>query len=587
MTAQEPILSEHHLLIFLLQVLLLLALARGCGELLRRWGHPPLVGEILVGVFLGPTLLGRLVPGVHDTLFPSDPIQQAMLETVSWFGVLFLLLETGLEVDVSAAWRQRGSALRIGIIGVIVPLLVGFGLSLLLPDSYLSAPERRFSFALFLGTTMAISAMVIIARVLHDLDLIKSDLGLLTLCGYAVNDILAWVIFSLVLAAATQAVLDIGSVVMLLLVTVAFTGLCLTVGLRAVDWAVAFINSQLPQQPGAVLSFVCCLGLLCGAITAWIGLTALLGFFLAGIMAGQAHTLSERIRQILTQMVHAIFVPLYFAGIALRVDFFENFDAFLIAFVTVVSIGGKYLGAWLGAFGTGLSRVDRVSIGIAFTPSGVTGIVVAAVALEYEILTVPVFVAIIFSAIISSLLVAPWLVWSVRRRQEIHILEFFLRRALIANLRGTTRGAVTQELCQALAEHAPPAQQLDAARVFAAVSEREELMGTGLGSGLAIPHARLESLTQPLLVFGRSEYGIEWDAPDGLPVHLVFLLLTPVADDGLQLQILAALAREMSQEQTRSQLQQAPNAQSLWPVLQDALREQQLVPVKTPPSPGR
>ena len=79
-----------------------------------------------------------------------------------------------------------------------------------------------------------------------------------------------------------------------------------------------------------------------------------------------------------------------------------------------------------------------------------------------------------------------------------------------------------------------------AARVFAAVSEREELMGTGLGSGLAIPHARLESLTRPLLVFGRSEYGIEWDAPDGLPVHLVFLLLTPVADDGLQLQILAA-----------------------------------------------
>ncbi len=331
-------------------------------------------------------------------------------------------------------------------------------------------------------------------------DLIKSDLGLLTLCGYAVDDILAWVIFSLILAAATQAVLDLGSVVGLLLVTVAFTGLCLTVGLRAVDQAVAFIDRQLPQQPGAVLSFVCCLGLLCGTVTAWIGLTALLGFFLAGIMAGQAHALSERIRQILTQMVHAIFVPLYFAGIALRVDFLENFDVFLIAFVTVVSIGGKYLGAWLGAFGTGLSRVDRVSIGIAFTPSGVTGIVVGAVALEYEILTVPVFVAIIFSTIISSLLVAPWLVWSVRRRQEIHILEFFLRRALVARLRGTSRGAVIQELCQAAVEYAPPTEGLDDEIVFAAVSEREELMGTGLGSGLAIPHARLEGLSKPLLV---------------------------------------------------------------------------------------
>lgn len=271
MLPQEPTLTEHHLLIFLLQVLLLLGLARGCGECLRRWGHPPLVGEILIGILLGPTLLGRLLPALHDSLFPADPIQLAMLETVSWFGVLFLLLETGLEVDVSAAWRQRGPALRIGIIGVIVPLALGAVLSLLLLEAYLPGPEQRVAFALFLGTTMAISALVIIARVLHDLELIKSDLGLLTLCGYAVNDILAWVIFSLVLAAATQATLNIRALIGLLLVTVSFTAVCLTVGLRAVDRAIAYIDIQLPQQPGAVLSFVCCLGLLCGAITQWIG----------------------------------------------------------------------------------------------------------------------------------------------------------------------------------------------------------------------------------------------------------------------------------------------------------------------------
>ena len=580
MLPQEPALSEHHLLIFLLQVLLLLGLARGCGEVLRRWGHPPLVGEILVGVCLGPTLLGRLFPGFYHVLFPPDPIQLAMLETVSWFGVLFLLLETGLEVDVSAAWRQRSSALRIGIIGVIVPLLVGFVLSLWLPDRYLPAPEQRITFALFLGTTMAISAMVIIARVLHDLELIKTDLGLLTLCGYAVNDVLAWVIFSLVLAAATQAVFDIYSVLILLFVTVTFTAVCLTIGLKAVDRAVAYIDRQLPQQPGAVLSFVCCLGLLCGAITQWIGLTALLGFFLAGIMAGQAQTLSERIRQILTQMVHAIFVPLYFASIALRVDFFENFDLFLIAFVSLVSIGGKYLGAWLGAFGTGLSRADRVSIGIAFTPSGVTGIVVAAVALEYGILTIPVFVAIIFSAIISSLLVAPWLVWSVQRRQEINILDFFLRQAVIAELHSTTRHAAIEELCQVVAGHGHVA---DAETLFAAVREREELMGTGLGNGLAVPHARLADLTKPVLMFGRSVHGIEWDAPDGLPVHLIFLLLTPIADDGLQLQILAALARAMNHEDVRAQLAQADSEQAMWLVLQETLRSHTLVPVKAEP----
>ena len=113
--------TEHNLLVFLVQVLVLLVLARGAGELLRRLGQAPIVGEILVGVLLGPTLLGRAFPELHASLFPPDAVQRSMLDVVSWFGVLFLLLETGLHVDVSAAWRARGPALRIGIIGVLVP----------------------------------------------------------------------------------------------------------------------------------------------------------------------------------------------------------------------------------------------------------------------------------------------------------------------------------------------------------------------------------------------------------------------------------------------------------------------------------
>ena len=219
-----------HLLIFLIQVLLLLGLARGFGELMRRLGQPRLVGEILIGVLLGPTILGRAAPELQGAIFPVDPVQQAMLETLSWFGVLFLLLETGLEIDVGQAWRQRGPALRIGIIGVLVPLALGTALSLLLPDRYLADPEQRGIFALFLGTTMAISAMVIIARVLHELDLMKSDLGLVTLCGYAVNDILAWVIFSLIVATATAGVLTMTSVAALVVFTLVFTTLSLPPG---------------------------------------------------------------------------------------------------------------------------------------------------------------------------------------------------------------------------------------------------------------------------------------------------------------------------------------------------------------------
>jgi len=559
--------TEHNLLVFLVQVLVLLVLARSAGELLRHFGQAPIVGEILVGVLLGPTLLGRALPELHAALFPPDTVQRSMLDVVSWFGVLFLLLETGLHVDVSAAWRARGPALRIGIIGVLVPLLLGSALSFLLPDRVLADPDQRLIFALFLGTTMAISAMVIIARVLHDLDLVKSDLGLVTLCGYAVNDVLAWMVFSVVLGIATSAAVNFASIGFLLLFTLVFTVFSLTLGLRLVDAAVSRLGSRTQQHPGAVLTFVCCLGLACGALTQWVGLTALFGFFLAGIMAGEARHLTERTREIIGQMVHSIFVPLYFAGLALHLDFIANFDLVLVLFVTGVSIVAKFLGAWLGALGRDISRQDRVSIGIAFTPSGVTGIVVAGVALEYRIISTPIFVAIVCSAVASALLVAPWLGWSIRRRKSIDLARTLARAAILPALRAGDRFAAIRELCRAAA----PATRLSVAEVTAAVDARERLMGTAIGKGVAVPHARIEALRRPLVAFGRAPAGLAWDAPDGEPVKFVFLVLTPARQEGLQLQILAAIGRTMSGD-GEQRLAGAPDAAALYQRLAVSLR---------------
>ena len=499
-----------------------------------------------------------------------------MLDTVSWFGVLFLLLETGLEVDLSAAWRQRKTALRIGVIGVLVPLAVGFGLSMLLPDRYLPDPGVRVVFALFLGTTITISALVIIARVLQDLDLVKSDLGLVTLSGYAVNDVLAWVILSIVIGLATPLGVSVGNVAFVLVFSVAFTALCLTVGVRLVGHSIEYLSDQLPEQPGAVLTLVSCVGLACGVATHATGLTALLGFFLAGIMAGEARALSERTRHVVSQMVHAIFVPLYFAGIGLRYDFLVEFDWFIVTFVTVISIGAKFGGAWLGALGTELSKEDRLSIGIAFTPSGVTGIVVADLALEYGILTTPVFVGIVVSAIVSSLVVGPWLSWSIRRRKALNVLELFARSATEPSLGGATQWEVIDEMCARLGRSVPPSIADTCAD---AVRAREELCGTGTGHGVAIPHARLPGLNRPVIALGRSAAGVEWNAPDGLPVHLVFLLLTPEDEHGLQLQIVAAIAHGLSDAEARERVEQAESDTELWAALGEAIRSQTIARV--------
>ena len=191
-----------------------------------------------------------------------------------------------------------------------------------------------------------------------------------------------------------------------------------------------------------------------------------------------------------------------------------------------------------------ISSQDRVSIGIAFTPSGVTGIVVAGVALEYQIISTQIFVAIVCSAVASAVLVAPWLSWSIRRRERVDLARILARKAILPALAAGDRFAAIRELCQAAA----PLTDLSVDEVIAAVEAREHLQGTGIGHGIAVPHARIESLRRPLIAFGRAADGVAWDAPDGEPVKFVFLVLTPARQEGLQLQILAAIARTMSRD---------------------------------------
>ncbi len=191
-------LTEHHIFIFLIQIFILLGLSRGLGELFNRFQQPSLTAEILVGIFLGPTILGRFSPDIQQFLFPSDPLQKAMLETVSWLGVLFLLLETGLEIDFSSVWRQRGDALKIALADAVIPMIISFIPCFFLPDHYLGDPNQRMLFVTFMATAMTISALPVAARVLHDLSLSKTDLGFLIMSALSVNDIIGWLIFTMV-----------------------------------------------------------------------------------------------------------------------------------------------------------------------------------------------------------------------------------------------------------------------------------------------------------------------------------------------------------------------------------------------------
>ncbi len=491
-----------------------------------------------------------------------------MLDTVSWFGVLFLLLATGFEVSLIAVWKQGKASLSIGVIGVVVPFLIACGVFVWLPESYWGTRANHLTFTLFLATAASISAIAVIAKLLHDLEILKSDLGLTTLSGFAVNDIVGWLMFTVVLGLTGPVGTDIENTIRVLFEFLLFAIVCLTVGSRFVGIVVKRLKESSLPQPATILTFITCLAILCGAITQWVGIHAILGFFLAGIMIGNAPEISERTREIVSQMVHAIFVPIFFATIGIKIDFVANMDVLIVVVFTAVAVGGKLFGAWVGAKAAGFSRADALTTGIAFIPGGAMEIVVGMLALELRLVTPDVFVAIVFAALVSSIAVGPLLAWSIRRRKAVDSRRFLVREALVLELEGKTRWDVIPELASRLAEGI---SYHDREALVTAVVEREKIMGTGLEKGIAVPHGRLPDLDRPVVAFGRSRTGIDWDARDGRATHFVFLILTPEREEGAQVQILAAIARSMLDPGIQSSVMASESPQEIFRIINDAL----------------
>jgi len=478
--------SEAELLRFLIQILVLLACARILGELFRRWGQPAVIGELLVGVAFGPSILGQIsaLRPLYDYLFPTGPeaTWQVRFETIAEFGVLFLLLANGLEVDVSVVWRQRKEATIISISDIFLPLIAGFVMALFIPARFMAGVDpNRYVFAYLIGTAVTIGALPIAVRALHDINILRTDIGLLILSALTANDIIGWMLFTIAVGLAMGEV-SVARVFTVFFFTVGFTAACMTFGRILVDRALRKLNDLPIPQPGSSLTFVVLVGILCGAITTRIGIHALFGFFMAGIMAGDSDALSERSREIISQMVYSIFVPLFFVNIGLQVDFISHFHLGLALLITAVCVGGRYAGAWLGSLSTSVAKKDRGPIAVAHTAGGAMAIVVALLALQEKVVTEEIFVAIVFSAIVSSITLGPWLTWSIRRRQVVKIFDFFLPKSFVTDMKASTPYEAILELSEAAAEDKTLP---DAETIAAAVIDREQIKTTAIGQGVA------------------------------------------------------------------------------------------------------
>jgi Kef-type K+ transport system membrane component KefB len=274
-------LGDHELFLLLVQFALLLVTARLLGEGAKKLGLPSVVGELLAGFVLGPTLLGNVAPGLFRATFPQEAGQVHLLEVVAWLGVIMLLILTGLETDMGLIARKGRGAAAISLGGIAVPFLSGLALGLVVPAEFLAAPDKRLVFALFIGTAMSISAIPVIAKVLMEMHVIRRDIGQITLAAGMIDDTIGWVLLSVVAGLASSGNVNPLTAGRSLLAVVVVLGAAYTVGRRAVGWLIRTLDNQVGGDMVKITA-VMALALVFGAVTQQLRLEAVLGAFIAG-----------------------------------------------------------------------------------------------------------------------------------------------------------------------------------------------------------------------------------------------------------------------------------------------------------------
>jgi Kef-type K+ transport system membrane component KefB len=399
----------------LVQLSIMLVMARLFAELLRKLNQPAVIGEILAGILLGPTVLGMLKPDWFEALYPAGAVAGVILSGFVQVAVIMLLFIAGLEVDLHIVWQQGRQALTTSLFGLIIPFVVGFVFPYFFPQFFgIADVNGRLIFALFMGTAMAITALPVIVRILMDINLFKSRMGLLVVASAMVDDLVGWLIFSVILGLIGKGG---GSmpIINTIILTIGFAAFMLTIGRGMLNRMLPWVNKKM-AWPGGVLSLSLALCFLAAAFTEYIGIHAIFGAFIMGVALGDSEHFSERAKEIVHQFINNIFAPLFFVSIGLRVNFILNFDLVLTLIILAIAFVGKIVGSGLGTRLGGFSWKESLAAGFGMNARGAMEIILGIIALENGLINEKVFVSLVIMALVTSMTSGPLMKWSLSRK---------------------------------------------------------------------------------------------------------------------------------------------------------------------------
>ena len=394
--------------LLLAQIAVILIVARLAGWFFRKLHQPRVIGEMVAGILLGPSLLGWAAKPVSTTLFPAEKL--GGIELLSQIGLLLFMFLIGLELDVKQLRESGRTAIATSLVSIVAPFLLGLGLAFSLYPRFSNQTVSFTGFALFISIAMSITAFPVLARILMERDLLRTKVGALAIACAAVNDVVAWC----VLAGIVVLVRSSASSLPLWVTLVGLSALVFIM-LKIVRPALRRLVAHYENRGGLThdsLALILLLTLLSGWVTEFLGIHALFGAFLVGVVMPRHHEFIKDLLLRLESLTVVLLLPLYFAFTGLRTSFLVLSGTTMwgtclaiIALAVIGKFGGSALAAKLG----GMSWRESSAVGVLMNTRGLVELIILNVGLDLGVLSKELFSLMVLMALVTTFMTSPLL----------------------------------------------------------------------------------------------------------------------------------------------------------------------------------
>lgn len=429
---------NHPLTTLLIQIIVVLATVRLFGTLFQRIGQPGVIGEIVAGIVLGPSLLGHFCPEIYLMLFP--PASLTNLELISQIGLVLFMFVVGMELDFSVLKNKINETLVISHAGILVPFLLGILSSFWIYEEYASAYTDFLPFALFIGISMSITAFPVLARIIQERNMAKSQVGILSIASAANDDVTAWCLLAVVIAIAKAGAFTSA------LYTIVLTGVYIAVMFMVVRpflkrLGKAYANQEVINKN--FVGFILLVLVVSSVTTEILGIHALFGAFMAGVIMPQNIGFRKVMMEKVEDIALVFFLPLFFAftGLRTEIGLINSPELWWVClFLVVIAVAGKLGGCTIAARLVGENWKDSLQIGTLMNTRGLMELVALNIGYEMGVLPPSIFVILVIMALITTFMTTPML-YFIDKVFESRSNKLSLKRKLLLSFGRTDSGS--------------------------------------------------------------------------------------------------------------------------------------------------